>query len=271
MAVIIENSKDKITDEKIRILYKDEFKKNNITIPNKITLEDIKDGLITKELAEKIINYTERYTKEYENLTQKEKDKLREKFFEELIEDLYNYNDKGQVIHTDIHYYIIEKYNLKVEDEEGFDIVEKEKILKKLREELYYNLDEFFNFFYEKYYIEKESKLNRMLEDWKVLNDLRPHPEYINLFNVYMFFSKLSYYSINFFDKYLNTFLPETFIYKEYKPIMYDGKFTRNNRIADILIHLLPFVVDIDKEYKRPTNYNYFFYNWKSTCKKSDE
>ena len=260
MVVVKENAKDKITDEKIRILYRDEFKKNNITIPNKITLEDIKDGLVTKELADKIIDYTVKYTKEYENLTQKEKDKLREKFFEELIEDIYSCMNEEY-----FQQYLINYFNGKYNCHLRYVFYKKkesaDKLIGLLKDELYYNLDEFLKEFNNSTLYKEREKLGQKLTDWKVLNELRPHPEFQNLYNVYDFINKSwKTFPSSIMDSYISTFQEEDEIYRMYAPCLMGGTRTRFGYFNSTLINLIPISdVYVYKPYKAPSNYDYFF------------
>ena len=176
MAVVMGNNEDKITDEKIRILYKDEFKEERRS--NVDTGDELYEYELEQEEKE---NQTKlkKLTNEYRTLSQKDKDELREKFFEELLDDVYNYiNNYGQNT-----YYFTKFYK---EPEE-------ECIKKEIREELYYNLDEFLKEFnnLEVDDLDKKVDLSKILAEWKVLNELRPHPEFMNLPNVYNFISKM--------------------------------------------------------------------------------
>ena len=176
MAVVMGNNEDKITDEKIRILYKDEFKEERRS--NVDTGDELYEYELEQEEKE---NQTKlkKLTNEYRTLSQKDKDELREKFFIELLDNVYNYiNNYGQNT-----YYFTKFYK---EPEE-------ESIKKEIREELYYNLDEFLKEFnnLEVDDLDKKVDLSKILAEWKVLNELRPHPEFMNLPNVYNFISKM--------------------------------------------------------------------------------
>lgn len=152
MAVVIGNSEDKITDEKIEILYR----------------EEIKNGEDLNTLKIK-----------YKHLEKSQKEALREKIFSEVLRNTYEFI-KTSILDND--FFI--KY---IENEK------EEENLKALREDLYYNLEEFlkeFNDSNTKDESEKEKVLS-FLADWKVLNELRPHPEFQNLPNVYNFISKM--------------------------------------------------------------------------------
>lgn len=153
MAVVMGNGEDKITEEKINILYK----------------KQINDGQSVENLMSL-----------YQKLTQEEKDKLRNDFFENNI--LENFGAYILLYLSENQFF--SKYaELSIEKE----------FKNKLRDDLHYNLDtvlEEFN--YTDIKDEKEkSKMRAKLYDWKVLNDLRPHTEFQNLPNVYNFISRM--------------------------------------------------------------------------------
>lgn len=177
MAVVIDNSEDKITDEKIRILYKDEFKDE----PQTSTTEEYDELYEYEQEREEINkqNLIKVYTNKYKSLTKKEKNELRESFFTNVLNNVYNYiNNYG----VNIHYFT-----------KFYKEPNEEKIKEKLREELHYNLEEFLKEF-NNLDIEQEEekiKLRKELSEWKVLNELRPHPEFQNIPNVYNFIAKM--------------------------------------------------------------------------------
>ena len=153
MAVVMGNGEDKVTDEKIKILYD----------------EDIKNGKSIEDLI---------YI--YKKLSQKEKDKLRNTYLDKkVLMDFTNYVIENL---SQNHYF---KQYLEVTDEKEF--------YAKLRDDFHYKLDEILKEFNNADVKDEatKNKMREKLKNWKVLNDLRPHTEYQNLPNVYNFISKM--------------------------------------------------------------------------------
>lgn len=165
MAVVIGNADDKITEEKIKILYekelKEEYKNQNSD----------KNFEVWKELK----NVSD-LTYRYKTISKEEKNKMREDYLERVIEDFIYY----------IQNYLNENYYFS-------KYLNSTDIKRTLREDLLYDLENVLKEF-ENGEIEDEDikiEMRKVLRDWKVLNVLRPHPEYMNLPNVYNFISKM--------------------------------------------------------------------------------
>ena len=152
MGVVMGCGEDKITDEKIEILYP----------------EEIKNG-------ESIENLTLKYKK----LSQEEKNALRDNYLDNFI--------TSQFIP-----YMYKNLSNNVFFMEYLQITSRDEMLKKLREDMYYKLQDVLKEF-NKDTKENEQKeiMQKKLNEWKVLNDLRPHREYQNLPNVYDFISRM--------------------------------------------------------------------------------
>lgn len=153
MAVVMENAEDKVTEEKIEILYENE----------------IKNGKKVEDLM-----------KQYQQLSQIEKDRLRNQYLEnKVLGDFATYMLK-YLLENDF----FAEYRKLPNDAE---------IVRKLKKSMYYKLDdilrEFHNFDIKD--TEEKNKMKKKLANWKVLNDLRPHTEYQNITNVYNFISMM--------------------------------------------------------------------------------
>ncbi len=207
MAVVIENSKDKVTDKKIEILYRDRINEGEI-------LEKLKS--------------------DYEKLDRKQKDDLREEYFKKIQLEIYDFIKKYM-----LNDYFI-KYIENVEDEEN---------LKVLREDLHYNLEEFLEIFSssEVKNIEKKEEIIRYLENWKVINELRPHPEYQNIPNVYNFIAKMCAEQDDkkmLMDTYLETLPTNSPIVQQFATALLAPSKTRSCFFSEALATLNVFVDD---------------------------
>lgn len=152
MAVVMGNGEDKITDEKIRILY------------------NLKEAKASQESS--ILKYTE----EYKKLPQREKDNLRNQFLDDFINTkLYEYIKQNLFGNSFFSKYLNDKEHEKLREDLYYNLgqIFKEFNNSKIEDE------------------ESKEKMRKELMDWKVLNDLRPHTEYQNLPNVYNFISKM--------------------------------------------------------------------------------
>ncbi len=226
MAVVIGNSEDIITDKKIKILYNEEIVEQYI----KEHSED-KDG---------IDNYIENadiseYIIKYKKLTQDEKDTLREKFLDNVIGEILEY---------------INKYlNKSIYFSKFINIDDYELRKQKLKEDLYYDLDKFLEEF-ENIDIEDNKKKNTIrdsLEDWKELNDNRPHKEYQNLPNVYNFISTMCAEQEDktmLMDSYIETLPQNSPVVQQFAPARIAPSKTRASFFTSALATLNIFVDD---------------------------
>lgn len=153
MAVVMGNGEDKVTDEKIKILYEKKIKEN----------KDIEELSVA-----------------YKKLSQEEKDSLRNKYFEENILE-------------DFGIYILSNLSKNQYFSKYYELPTEQQFKRKLRDDLHYNLDRILEEFNcsETKDEKAKNKMREKLYNWKVLNDLRPHTEFQNLPNVYNFISKM--------------------------------------------------------------------------------
>ena len=226
MAVVIGNSEDVITDRKIKILYNEEIMKKYLSehfgdkngIENYIENVDISDYII-----------------KYKKLTQNENDIKREKYLFNMMEDLLDYINK----HLNKSIYFSRYSNI--------DNLEFKK--QKLKEDLYYDLDSFMQEFENIDIEEKEEKniIRDSLEEWKELNDNRPHKEYQNLPNVYNFISTMCAEQEDktmLMDSYIETLPTNSPVVQQFAPARIAPSKTRASFFTSALATLNIFVDD---------------------------
>ena len=170
----------------------------------------------------------------YEKLQKIEKDNLREQYFQKIQVEIYNFIKK----------YVLDEYFLKY-----IENVEENENLKILREDLYYNLEEFSQKFSNTKVenIEKKIEVINYLSDWKVLNELRPHPEFQNIPNVYNFIAKMCAEQDDkkmLMDTYLETLPINSPIVQQFETALLAPSKTRSCFFSEALATLSVFVDD---------------------------
>lgn len=234
MAVVIANSEDKITEEKIEILSEYILNDEEILkgiyerIPEKIKLEEnISDFDVWKNnsnLKNKELMI------EYEYISKEKKDKMREDCLEKTIVNLRFYIEnylKGNLFFS--------KY-LKGN-------------IENLKEDLLYDLEPLLREFENQEIDDLDIKIEmrKSLINWKVLNDLRPHPEYMNLPNVYNFISKMCAEQDDkkmLMDTYLETLPTSSPVVQQFAPAQIAPSKTRASFFTSALATLNIFVDD---------------------------
>lgn len=232
MAVVIANSEDKITEEKIEIL--SEYILNDEEILKGI-YERIpeEDREIEFDLWKNDINLSNKeLMAEYEYISKDKRNEMREDYLEKTIDNLKIY---------------IESY---LKENIFFRKYLNENIQENLREDLLYNLEDLLREFENQEIedIDIKIEMRKNLINWKILNDLRPHPEYQNLPNVYNFISKMCAEQIDdkkmLMDTYLETLPTSSPVVQQFAPAQIAPSRTRASFFTSALATLNIFVDD---------------------------
>ena len=121
--------------------------------------------------------------------------------------------------------------------------------IQKIKEDLYYDLDNFMQEFENIDIEEKKDKniIREFLEDWKELNDNRPHKEYQNLPNVYNFISTMCAEQEDktmLMDSYIETLPTNSPVVQQFAPARIAPSKTRASFFTSALATLNIFVDD---------------------------
>lgn len=226
MAVVIGNSEDKITDEKIKILLKEKYEEEFIDKGiNNVTFDEYLEAFDVEEMKLK-----------YSKLSKEEKTTLREKYFVRVLDNFYQFI-KDYL--SNVLYFNKFLDQTKTEEENK----------KNLRNELHYNLDTIFKELEDIHIGENQNikKIEELLSNWKILNELRPHPEFQNLPNVYNFISVMCAEQSDgkmLMDTYLKTLPQNSPVVQQFAPARIAPSKTRASFFTSALATLNIFIDD---------------------------